>query len=212
MPLLPELPCLPLEEASCEEGEIADAPKRRRRQRKRPKDDPSPIPHQNILKPPTMASEQNIPDKPSTNTTAEDVRRMIVCKFFKSQSCNSGNCPFSHDLKLEACVFWHLKGGCLKGQECPYSHSEITPLQKRALEIDQEKFLLKEERFKKRRLEKENEMDTEAIPDWLSAQPDDFAQFVAPPEPEPPQDHLTEGDLPLLDTSLTSTIALQFSL
>ncbi|RUP09299.1 hypothetical protein BC936DRAFT_140090 [Jimgerdemannia flammicorona] len=50
-----------------------------------------------------------------------------VCKFFKSNSCGKGvRCPFEHNLKLEPCMFYHMRGYCNAADACPYSHESIT--------------------------------------------------------------------------------------
>ncbi|RUS30785.1 hypothetical protein BC938DRAFT_478955 [Jimgerdemannia flammicorona] len=50
-----------------------------------------------------------------------------VCKFFKSNSCGKGVlCPFEHNLKLEPCMFYHMRGYCNAADACPYSHESIT--------------------------------------------------------------------------------------
>ncbi|RKP36955.1 hypothetical protein BJ085DRAFT_40353 [Dimargaris cristalligena] len=48
----------------------------------------------------------------------------VLCRFAKFNGCGKGDyCPFSHDLKLEACKFFSEKGFCRLGDQCPFSHS-----------------------------------------------------------------------------------------
>lgn len=61
-----------------------------------------------------------------------------VCRFYKHQKCTKGQlCPYSHNLKNDACSFLYLKNGCNKGDDCPYEHRNITLLQRINLLKDQ---------------------------------------------------------------------------
>ncbi|KAI7866631.1 hypothetical protein BDF14DRAFT_821374 [Spinellus fusiger] len=53
---------------------------------------------------------------------------ITVCRFFKTNSCHNGDdCAYSHDLSLEPCRFFHVKGICESGASCPFSHEPLTP-------------------------------------------------------------------------------------
>ncbi|KAJ3278055.1 hypothetical protein HK104_002700 [Borealophlyctis nickersoniae] len=78
---------------------------------------------------------------------AIDTRLTKLCRFHKSGTCKSGQfCPYSHDLKLEPCVYHHFRGGCGKGDTCGYSHDDLTVEQIKGLQHEQarwEEFIAK---------------------------------------------------------------------
>lgn len=48
---------------------------------------------------------------------------MQPCKFFMVNRCLKGDdCPFSHSLDTFPCKFWHTRGHCLDGSNCRFSH------------------------------------------------------------------------------------------
>lgn len=61
--------------------------------------------------------------KPGSNTAS------VVCKFYRSGACTVEDCGFAHDLSLEACVYFHFRGGC-KNSACPFSHDPLTDFQR----------------------------------------------------------------------------------
>lgn len=74
-----------------------------------------------------------------------------ICKFFRTGNCTKGAaCPFSHDLKTEACSNLVTTGNCKFGVRCLYSHEpdmiagaknalETRKKEEEALKADQEK-------------------------------------------------------------------------
>ncbi|KAG0365470.1 hypothetical protein BGZ54_006489 [Gamsiella multidivaricata] len=53
-----------------------------------------------------------------------------VCKYEITGSCTKGDlCPYTHDLSLQPCSFYHLYGVCDKGAMCRFGHTPITPEQ-----------------------------------------------------------------------------------
>ena len=51
--------------------------------------------------------------------------RPVVCRFFKTSSCKNLQCPYSHNLKDEACYyFFQSKTGCKLGNACEFSHED----------------------------------------------------------------------------------------
>ncbi|KAF9405058.1 hypothetical protein BGZ94_003783 [Podila epigama] len=58
---------------------------------------------------------------------AESRSKRGVCKYEKTGSCTKGDaCLFSHNLKEEPCLHYHLKGICTQGVDCRFSHDPIT--------------------------------------------------------------------------------------
>ncbi|KAG0359659.1 hypothetical protein BG005_000377 [Podila minutissima] len=66
--------------------------------------------------------------------TAESKSRRGVCKFEKSGSCVKGEaCLFSHNLKEEPCIHYHLSGICTNGVDCRFGHDPITEEQRQRM-------------------------------------------------------------------------------
>ncbi|KAL3897203.1 MAG: hypothetical protein SGCHY_003581 [Lobulomycetales sp.] len=77
--------------------------------------------------------------KPGSNTAS------VVCKFYRSGACTVEDCGFAHDLSLEACVYFHFRGGC-KNSACPFSHDPLTDFQRAQYDKNCASFQEKEEK------------------------------------------------------------------
>ncbi|KAF9022516.1 hypothetical protein CPC16_001135 [Podila verticillata] len=66
--------------------------------------------------------------------TAESKSKRGVCKFEKNGSCVKGeSCLFSHNLKEEPCIHYHLSGICTNGVACRFGHDAITDEQRQKM-------------------------------------------------------------------------------
>lgn len=76
------------------------------------------------------------------NENGWDRRSRQLCQFYRSGSCmkSEQQCVYSHDMSLFACAFHHFKGGCKKGDSCPFDHGPLNELQMEEQKMDQERF------------------------------------------------------------------------
>ena len=72
------------------------------------------------------------------NKTRAEAMQEEICKYFITDSCINNNCPYSHNLKLLACRFFHVKKKCWKGDDCKYSHEPISEAELRKLKVEME--------------------------------------------------------------------------
>ncbi|KAG0170157.1 hypothetical protein DFQ28_010252 [Apophysomyces sp. BC1034] len=51
----------------------------------------------------------------------DTVKKRQVCRHYLAGECYRKDCWFAHDLQIKVCKFW-LRGSCLKGDHCEFSH------------------------------------------------------------------------------------------
>lgn len=94
-----------------------------------------------------------------------------VCKFFRSGSCHKGElCTYSHDLKKDACVFYHMKrSGCNKGRDCPFSHAPMSFKQREKIMEDLVEYRKKFADYKQESERRESETKSDDTPDQVKS-------------------------------------------